>query len=81
MKRVLKFFAILLGTFFTAGVISCSSSDSDECCTYSYVYEGATYLYEFCPDGTYTYSYNGEVQFSGSWEGETTWEEIQSYCE
>lgn len=82
MKRILKLFAIFLGTFFTVGLISCSSdNDNDACCTESYVYDGITYTYSYCPDGTYTYSVNGEVIDSGSWSDWTTWEYIQeNYC-
>ena len=82
MKRILKFFAIFLGTFFTAGLISCSSDDDNQCCTYTYVDGGNTYVYTYCQDGTYTYSLNGVVQDSGTWsDWNTTWDEIQTYCD
>ncbi len=82
MKGFLKLFAIFLGTFFTAGLVSCSSdNDNDACCVDTYVYEGNTYVYTYCPDGTYTYSVNGEVLDSGSWNDWTTWDEIQEYCD
>ena len=83
MKRILKLFVIFLGTFFTAGLVSCSSySDSDsECCTFSYVDEGITYTYTYCPDGTYTYSVDGDVIYSGNWDDDgTTWEDVSSDC-
>mgnify|MGYP001218037459 CR=1 FL=1 len=81
MKRIFKFCAIFLGTFFTSGLVSCSDDDDNNnnaCCSYSYVSEGNTYLYTYCPDGTYTYSINGDQVFTGNWDdGTTTWEEIQ----
>tara|TARA_Y100000766_G_scaffold71653_1_gene60206 strand:- start:1014 stop:1268 length:255 start_codon:yes stop_codon:yes gene_type:complete len=84
MRGIFKFFAIFLGTFFTSGLISCSSDDdasSRQCCTYSYIDQGITYTYTYCPDGTYTYSIDGEVIYSGTWDDWGTWEEVSSYCD
>lgn len=82
MKQFLKLFAIFLGTFFTAGLVSCSKDDdNDNCCTYTYVAGENTYTYTYCPDGTYTYSVNGVTTSTGNWDdGGTTWEEVSSYC-
>ena len=81
MKQFLKLFAIFLGTFFTASLVSCSSDDDNDCCSFSYVYEGSTYTYTYCPDGTYTYSIDGEVIFTEAWDDDgTTWEEVSSDC-
>ena len=80
MKGIFKFFAIFLGTFFTAGLISCSSDNDNDCCTFSYIDEGITYTYSYCPDGTYTYSIDGQVMYTGTWDDWTTWEDISSDC-
>ena len=80
MKRILKLFAIFLGTFFTAGLVSCSSDSDNDCCTFSYVDEGITYTYSYCPDGSYTYSVDGDVIYTGTWEDWGTWEDISSDC-
>ena len=80
MKRILKLFAIFLGTFFTVGLVSCSSDSDNDCCTFSYVDAGITYTYSYCPDGSYTYSVDGEVISTGTWDDWTTWEDISSDC-
>ena len=43
---------------------------------------GSMYTFTYCPDGTYTYSVDGDVIFTDSWDDDgTTWEEIQeAYC-
>ena len=81
MKWILKLFVIFLGTFFTAGLVSCSSDDDNDCCSFSYVDDGITFTYTYCPDGTSTYSIDGEVISTGTWDDEeTTWEDISSDC-
>ena len=81
MKRIFKFCAIFLGTFFTSGLVSCSDDDDNSCCSSTYVYDGLTYSYTYCPDGTYSYSIDGQEIASGTWTDWATWEEIQeAYC-
>ena len=81
MKRILKFFAIFLGTFFTSGLVSCSDDDDNACCSSTYIYDGITYSYTYCPDGTYSYSIDGQEIASGTCTDWATWEEIQeAYC-
>jgi len=83
MKRLTKFSAIMLGTFATAvGFTSCGSDDdggnSDECCSFTYMDGEDTYAYTVCRDGSYTYTYNGEVE-SGTWDtDEYSWSDIKA---
>ncbi len=81
MKHIFKFFAIFLGIFFTSGLVSCSDDDDNSCCSSTYIYDGITYSYTYCPDGTYSYSIDGQEVASGTWTDWATWEEIQeAYC-
>ena len=59
MKRIFKFCAIF-GNFFTSGLVSCSDDDDNACCSSTYVYDGIIYSYTYCPDGTYSYSIDGQ---------------------
>jgi len=77
--RIYKSIAMLFGAVvLITGLNSCNKDDDIKCCTFSYTYDGSTYSYEACENGTLTYSLDGDVVDKYSWKDDYgSWKEVK----
>lgn len=82
MKKVLKFSALALGALgLVTGMNSCSKDDDDsnDCCTFTYTYDGETGTVKACEDGSITYTYGDGTTDTDNWkEDYDSWADMKA---